>query len=82
MANVDTQKNYITDYIEDINRTTINSKKIVEVEGGVSTLDEFIRINIDDDVEPISDLEIMILEKMEIGQSVNVGICEVKRLKQ
>lgn len=73
---------YIIDYFENTERQQANSKKIVEVEGSESTLDQFIRINIvDADVLPIIEEEIKSAELLEIGESCFIGMCEIKRLK-
>ena len=43
-------------------------------------LTDFIKHNTSEDVEPLTKTEIEDLNSLEIGQTIFIGICEVKRI--
>lgn len=54
---------------------------ILLVEGEETTLENFIKANIAEDVEPITAKDIKLVKSLKIGKSVPVGMVIVKRIK-
>ena len=45
------------------------------------SLEELIRVNTGENVEEITDAEIKMIENMRVGQTIHIGIVQVKRLR-
>lgn len=54
---------------------------VILVEGEQITLQDFITDNTASDVESITKEDIELLDKLQVGESVHIGMCEVKRLQ-
>ena len=51
------------------------------MEGAVTTLEDILQVNADDDVEGLTEKEKESLEVANVGDIVSVGMVEVKRIK-
>lgn len=56
-------------------------KKLMSVDNNEpETLEEILRVNSEPDVTPFSKKEIKQLKKLEVGESLFVGVTEIKRV--